>query len=144
MWRYKNEKKIFKKWGRCRPNTSLFVLISPTVFEIQGFEISRKHPPPLIFRKHCHATVLSRGDSIPSNKKRKKKTFFEVSQDVLGSVAPDKVISKTVFSKYLKNRFRYQKMCKIKCVDLKIFNNLLPWHILISRTVFEIQGSKKT
>jgi len=32
----------------------------------------------------------------------------------------------------------------LKFVDFQIYNNLLPWHILISRTVFEIQGPKKT
>jgi len=31
-----------KKWGRGRPNSSMFVLISPTIFEIQGLEISTK------------------------------------------------------------------------------------------------------
>jgi len=94
----------------------MFVLICPTIFEIQGFEISRKHPPPLILRKHCHdCCVLSRANYIHSNNnnnnKRKKKTttLFDPSQDVLETVASDKVFSKTDFSIYLKNRFRYRK-----------------------------------
>jgi len=34
-----------KKWDRRRPKTSLFVLIFPPVFEVQGFEISKKKTP---------------------------------------------------------------------------------------------------
>jgi len=49
-----------KKWGRRRPNTSMFVLMCPTVVEIQGFEISRNPPPPLILRKHCHDCAIQR------------------------------------------------------------------------------------
>jgi len=41
------------------------ILISLTVFEIQGFKKSQKIPPPLILGKYC-PTVLSRRDSIPS------------------------------------------------------------------------------
>jgi len=58
-----------KKWGRRRPNTSMFVLICPAVFEIQGFEISRKLPPPLILRKHCHDCAVQRRLDSRSNKK---------------------------------------------------------------------------
>jgi len=41
-----------KKWGRRRPHTSIFVLITPTVFKKQGIEISIKKTP-LIKVKYC-------------------------------------------------------------------------------------------
>jgi len=67
----------------------------------------------------------------------KVKPFYE-------TVEYDKDFSKTVFSKSLKTVSDTEKRYEDKFVDLQIFNNALAWHIFISRTVFEIQGSKKT
>jgi len=53
--------------------------------------------------------VQSRGDSIPSDDKKRKRRILIQVKTFLETTAPDKHFSKTAFSKYLKNRFRYQK-----------------------------------
>jgi len=40
----------------------MFVLICPTVFEIQGFEISKKIPPHPLFSGNIATTVVSRAE----------------------------------------------------------------------------------
>ena len=41
-------------------------LIYLTVFEIQGFEKSQKHPPPLILGKYCPDCAVQGRLSIPN------------------------------------------------------------------------------
>jgi len=42
----KNGAKTKEKYDRRRPNGPMFVLISPPIFEVQGFKISKKRTPP--------------------------------------------------------------------------------------------------
>jgi len=89
----------------------MFVLISRRISEMQRFEISLKKSQPLILRKHFHDfAVQGRLDSQQSKKeKKKKKRNLTQFKTFLETAAPDKGFSKTGFSKYFKNRFRYQK-----------------------------------
>jgi len=54
----------------------------------------------------------------------------------------DKLLSKLVFSNYLKTIRDIEKVNRTKSVGVLIYNNLLAGHILVSAGVFEIRGSK--
>jgi len=112
---------LIKKWGRRRPNTSMFVLIYPTVFEIP-----RKHHPTPNFAKRLPRLCCpgeTRFPAIKENKtkkKQKKTTYFDPSQDVLGNRSIwQSFIKSSFFFEISQNRFRYRIMYKIKFVDLK-------------------------
>jgi len=65
----------------------------------------------------------------------------------LRPLAPDKLFSQTVFSKYLKNLAEtvsdIKKMYGVELVGLLMLNTLLARHISVPPTVFEIQRLKK-
>ena len=83
-------------------------MISPTVLEIQGFQKSQKDLPSLIIEKYCpdcsvqHLLSISSSDKYIKRISTQVKTFWR-------PLAPDKLFSKTVLPKYLKNRLRYRK-----------------------------------
>ena len=85
------------------------ILISPTVFEVQGSEKSQKTPPPQILWKYCPDCAVHHLQSIPS----KGKYFIRTSTRVktfLKPLATDNFFNNSFFfSKYLQNRRRYRK-----------------------------------
>jgi len=90
----------------------MFVLISPTISEIQGFKISLKKSQPLIFAETLPRLCCPGETRFPAIKERKKeerKRNLTQLKTFLETAAPDKVFSKTAFSKYLKKPFQILK-----------------------------------
>ena len=139
---------VQKNRDQRRPNTFMFVLICLTSFETQGFEISRNPPNPYFaetLRQLCclEETRFPAIKEINRKNQQKTKVIWPKSKRFRNHSIWQSFFQNHFFRNISKTVPGIEKMKNIKFIYLWISNNLLSWHILISRTVFEIQRLEK-
>jgi len=119
------------------------ILITKRFWDTAGSKKTQTTPPPLILGKY-YPDCAVQGKLLISNWNKYFKRISTQVKTFLRPLAPVKLFSKSVFSKYLKNRFRHcKKISGIKFVDLQILRRQGLLCYSISFMVCEIEGFKE-